>query len=175
LLLALDLFSPLAEIGPTAGGGVAVTVQAAALPAADPIARVVAVGSTFRPHWIFSNPDGSVLRIREVPHTYLRVEGLDGAVARCAIVSGLRNPFPKQVAGRYRLVALGVKPAALPSRFRFVTGPDQDPAPGYVLTAAPPPDGASARRGHDRLADRRGDSLGLIARVAARPTRAGPR
>jgi hypothetical protein len=139
--LALDLFGPLAEIGPTAGGGVAVTVQAAALPAADPIARFLTAGSILRPHWIFFNPDGSVLRIREVPFTYLRVEGIDGANARCAIVSGLRNPLPKQVAGRYRLVALGIRPAAVPSRLRFVTEPDQAPAPGYVLTARSRPDG----------------------------------
>jgi hypothetical protein len=140
-LLALDLFSPLAEIGPPSGGGVVVTVQAAALPTADPGARLVSVGSTFRPHWIFFHPDGSVLRIRDVPFTYLRVEGLDGAAARCAIVSGLRNPLPRQVAGRYRLVALGVKPRAQPTRLRFVVDPDKGPAPGYVLTARSVPDG----------------------------------
>ncbi|RUL89504.1 hypothetical protein [Tautonia sociabilis] len=134
--LSRRIFAPVAEIERT-DGGAELLVQGASLPAADPIGRVVEPDSIFRPYYLFLRPDKTVQEIRSIPFTYLRVVEIDGARARCELVSGLRQPLPRQVAGRYRLVALGLKPADVPTRFRFVAGDgDQEhPAAGYVLTA----------------------------------------
>jgi hypothetical protein len=57
-------------------------------------------------------------------------------------VSGLRDPLSKRVVGKNRLIALGLKPSTVPTRFRFMTAPpDAHPAAGYTLTVRRVPDG----------------------------------
>jgi len=162
--LALALFSPVAAIGEQAGGGVKITVQGAGLPAADPVGRVIAKGSTFR--LIRLNYVASDLKviarykntnapiIKDVPHSFLRVDTIEGPVATCSIISGVRDPLTKR-ALRSKVVALGIKPAAIPSRFRFVIPPERPkvpterrelpppkPAGGFILTFRDFPDGS---------------------------------
>src|SRR5256885_13140599 len=57
-----------------------------------------------------------------------------GPLARCAIVSALRDPLTRRFVRANTLVALGVKPGSGPTRLRFVTRTDETPAAGYVLT-----------------------------------------
>ncbi|WP_169979258.1 hypothetical protein [Tautonia rosea] len=134
--LTRRIFAPIAEIV-RSDPGAELRVQGAALPTSDQLGRVVESGLVFRPYWIFLGPNSTIREIRSIPFTYLSVDEVEASLAQCEIVSGLRQPLPKQVAGRYRLVALGINPADVPTRFRFVSGEgDQKrPAAGYVLTA----------------------------------------
>jgi hypothetical protein len=153
-LLSSDIFSPVAEIGPSAAGGVSLTVQASSLEAADAIGRVVAPGTVFRPLRIVANRDGTVQKVVPIQATYLRVEKLEGTAARCQIVSNLADPLTKMVVGRVRLVAVGVKPSAIPTKLRYVIGKvDKIPAAGYTLTARNIPTGPPREVG---LTDREG-------------------
>jgi hypothetical protein len=144
--LSLEIFAPFAEVGDSSAGGVSVTVQAAALQAGDPIGRVVAEGTVFQPARIYQR-GGKILRIQPILWSYLRVDSLEGPVARCSIISSLRDPLSKRVIGKNRLIALGLKPASVPTKFRFVTPPLPGqagggyPAAGYTLTVKRLPDG----------------------------------
>ncbi len=140
--LGLDLFVPSAEIGAAVGGGVQILVQGAALNAADPIGQIVQPGSVFVPFRLMLKPDGTLKQVVPIGWSYLRVETLDGPLARCAIVSGLRDPLSRRVIGKYRLVALGVKPGDAPLILRFETRPpNPQPAAGYTVTVRDVPDG----------------------------------
>lgn len=171
--LTRRVFSPIAEIERN-DEGAELLVRGASLPSSDPIGRVVGPGAVFRPYYIFLGPEESVREIRSIPYTYLRVDDVDGATARCEVVSGLRRPLPKQVAGRYRLVALGIKPADVPTRFRFVAGEGdrRHPAAGYVLTARGARDrtvtevGTTDREGRISLPPRFSDNLVVLRLMA---------
>ncbi|QDV37028.1 hypothetical protein ElP_49610 [Tautonia plasticadhaerens] len=171
--LSRRVFSPIAEIERTEGG-VELLVQGASLPGPDPVGRVVVPGTVFRPYYVFLGPKNSVREIRSIPFTYLHVEDVNGPTARCEVVSGLRRPLPKQVAGRYRLVALGITPADVPTRFRFVAGEGdrQHPAAGYVLTARGIRDrvvtevGTTDREGRVSLPPRFSDDLVVLRLMA---------
>jgi uncharacterized protein (TIGR03067 family) len=133
--LALDVFTPMAEIGESSGGGVSITVQGAALPAADPVGRVAAVGSVFRPVRLYLRPNNTILKMELIRTTYLRVDAMDGAVATCNILSAYRDPLRKAVQ-KTRMLALGIKPSGVPTRLRFVINePEKPPAAGYTLHA----------------------------------------
>ena len=135
-----EVFSPLGLVGESSGGGVTITVRGGSLEPASPFGNVVKAGSVFKPLRVHT-PEQGKPRVLDVPFTYLRVEELDGATARCGIVSALRDPLTKRVAGRYTTLALGLNPGRSPMRFRFVTRPDKTPAAGYVLTARDVPEG----------------------------------
>ena len=151
LLLSLDMFAPTAQIGKKSGGGVTIKVQGAMLPASNPVGQVVQVGSVFRASRVIYNPDGSVRKIFPIARTYLRVQALEGPVAYCGIISKLRDPLTSMIVGRYKVVAVGIRPTAMPTKLRFLGrvayGPPEDkrfverPASGYTLTARPAPDG----------------------------------
>ncbi len=153
LRLALALFAPTAEIGNSKNGGVLLTVRGASLPAASPLGKVVTNGTTFRALRLFTAKDGRVTDIQPIRYTYFRVDKLEGAVAECAIISGLRDPLTKRIARPHRIVALGIKPAGYPTRLRFVFDPNAQPAAGYVLTARPLPQGSPREVG---MTDREG-------------------
>jgi hypothetical protein len=163
---ALALFCPIASVEDQSGGGVTLSVRGASIEPASPVGRVVAPGSVFEPVRLVSRPDGST-RIMNLPFTYLRVESVDGATARCAIVSALRDPLTRRIARKNRLIALGVKPADRATRLRFVTRPDKLPAAGYVLTARTLPDGPPREVGttdrQGRIVLEPGFASGLVA------------
>lgn len=152
LQVALEIFSPTAEIGEPSGGGVTVTIRGASIEAASPIGKVASPGIVFEPLRIVTSPDGKV-RILGLPFTYLRLETVNGALAHCAIVSALKDPLTKRIASKNRLVALGIKPGDQPTRLRFITKADKAPAAGYVLTARTLPDGPPREVG---MTDREG-------------------
>ncbi len=140
--LCLDMFSPTAEIGAQSEGGVAVRVQGSSLQAASSVGKVVSIGSVFRAARVIYNPDGSVRQLTMIPRTYLRVESINGPQARCEIISKLRDPLTRLIRGRYQVVAVGIKPNALPTRLRFLTmPPDTRPAAGYTIMARLAPRG----------------------------------
>lgn len=140
--LALDMFTPTAEIGKKVGGDVMVKVQGSMLPAANPVGRIVKVGSVFKVTRVYYRPDGSVAKILPVQRTYLRVAALEGNQARCNIITKLRDPLTNMIVGKYKVVAVGIKPTGVPTRLRFVTAPPENrPAAGYTLTSRPAPDG----------------------------------
>lgn len=145
--LSLDLFSPSADVGELSGGAVTITVQGAALPPSSPLGLVVQPGSVFRLIRIFQKPDGSTLRVVEVPLSYLSVSEVEGPVARCQIVSRLSDPITRMVGRRNVVVARGVRPTANSTLLRFVAGPDRRPAAGYQLSARKWPDGPSREVG----------------------------
>src|SRR5205823_2005241 len=98
---------------------------------------------------------------------YLRVESLDGPVARCAIHSALRDPLTRRIAQKSTVVALGSAPGPHPTRLRFLTLPDKAPAAGYLVTARSLPDGQARDVGttdrEGRLVVQPGSSDGLLA------------
>jgi hypothetical protein len=155
LALALNLFEPTAEIGAKVGGGVQVTVRGAGLPAASPAGRVVTVGSVFRPLRIWQKPDGSVRKIDDITRSFLRVTELNGAAAVCDIVTSKQDPLSARAASKNSLVALGVKPGSIATRFRYyyLDEKAQIPLAGYTLTARTVPDGPQIEVG---MTDREG-------------------
>jgi len=172
LSLSLDLFAPTAEIGAMVGGGVRITVRGASLPASSETGRVVSVGSVFRPIRIFQRPDGSVISIEEIRRSFLRVTEREGSSSRCDIISGLRDPLSRRAARKNVLVALGVKPASIPTRLRYVMDKDKKPAAGFKLIARSVPEALTRDLG---MTDREGrisvppgiDSLVIFRLMAA--------
>jgi hypothetical protein len=142
LKLSLIMFRPIAEVGSAGAGDTSLTVQGADLDAADPIGAVAPVGSVFVPFRVFQRANGAVVRLDLIQYSYLRIKSVDGSTARCDIISSLRDPLSRRVVGRNKLIALGVKPSAEPTRFRFITN-ERLPKPiaGYTLTVRDVPDG----------------------------------
>jgi hypothetical protein len=140
LEFALDLFNPTAEITGQEGGAAVLKVQGGAITPASPFGAVVTKGKVFIPLRLVSLRDGKV-QILRIPFTYLQVESVEGPVARCAIISPMRDPLSKRMARANSLAALGLKPGNTPLKLRFVTKPDLAPAAGYTLTARTVPDG----------------------------------
>lgn len=135
LRLSLALFTPSAEVGSESDGDVRLTVQGSALAPHSPVGAVARPGTLFVPVRIFYKPDGNVRQTAPIGWSYLRVEELEGDRARCSVVSSLRNPLSRRIVGRHDLVAVGIKPAPVPTLFRFETSaPESRPAAGYTLT-----------------------------------------
>lgn len=166
LNFTLDLFCPTAEIEESSGGGVTLTVRGGAIEPASAAGRVVGPGSVFEPVRLVFLPNGST-RILNIGFTYLRVESVDGASVRCAILSALRDPLTRRIARKNRLIAVGVKPADRPTKLRFVTRSDKMPAAGYVLTGRTLPDGPARELGttdrQGRIILEPGFASGLVA------------
>ena len=74
-------------------------------------------------------------------------------MARCQIVTGLRDPLTQRVSRPNTLAAIGIKPGTSPIRFRFLMRPDKLPAAGYTLNARSVPDGLPSELG---MTDRAG-------------------
>jgi hypothetical protein len=140
LQFAQGLFNPTALIVGQEGGRALLTVRGAAIAPATPVGAVVAAGTVFLPLRLVSTREGGI-RIVRIPFTYLRVETMDGPVARCAIISPLSDPLTQRMSRPFTMAAVGVKPGNSPIKLRFVTKPDRAPAAGYRLTARLVPDG----------------------------------
>jgi hypothetical protein len=152
LEFTLQLFSPTALITGQDAGQALLTVRGSAIDPASPIGRVVTPGTVFQPLRLFAAKDGSTTA-KIIPWTYLRAETMDGAVTRCAIVSGLYDPFTSRFRQPNTLAAVGIRPGDSPLRLRFVTRKDKAPGAGYTLTARAVPNGAIREVG---LTDRGG-------------------
>jgi hypothetical protein len=135
-----DLFNPTALITGQEGGRALLLARGASITSAGEMGRVADKGTVFAPLRLVSMKDSSVV-IRRIPFTYLQVEAMDGSIARCAIVSALRDPLTGRDRRPMTLAALGLKPGNSVSRYRFLTRPDLAPAAGYTLTARAVPDG----------------------------------
>jgi hypothetical protein len=122
LQFARELFNPTAVITGQEGGHALLTVQGAMIAPASPVGAVVEKGMVFQPLRLVSLAEGKV-HVSKIKHSYLQVESIDGAVARCAIITGLRDPLSKRVSRPNSLAALGLKPGNNPIKLRFVTGP----------------------------------------------------
>jgi hypothetical protein len=146
LQFARDLFNPTAAITGQEGGRAILTVQGASIVPASPIGAVVAKGMVFQPLRLVARDNGKV-QVLKIIWTYLQVELVEGAVARSAIITGLRDPLTKRYSRPNSLAALGLKPGNRSLTFRFVSGPDEIPAAGYTLTARLVPDGQSRELG----------------------------
>jgi hypothetical protein len=148
----LDLFAPYAVVGEKFGKDVNLLVRGASIEPASPIGRVVAVGTVFQPFRVVPRKEGPAL-VRDIPYTFLRVEAAEPPGARCSFVSVYSDPFTNRVVQQTTLVALGVKPGKSPTRLRFLTLPDRDPAAGFIVTARTFPEGTVRELG---LTDRAG-------------------
>ena len=96
---------------------------------------------------------------------------MEGPIARCAIVTALRDPLTQRVSRPNTLAAIGIKAGDEPVRFRFVTRPDKSPAAGYTLTARAVPDGLPHELG---MTDRSGRIVlkpGFATRTGHPPAR----
>jgi hypothetical protein len=166
LRFTLKLFSPTAEIKSQEGGRALLQVQGATIIPASELGRVVAKGTVFFPLRLVTMKDGSIV-VRRIPFTYLQVEEMQGAIARCAIVSPLHDPLSQRVAQPNSLVALGIKPGDSPIRYRFLARPEMAPAAGYTLTARTLPDGLPREVGMTdragRIVLKPGFASGLVA------------
>jgi hypothetical protein len=136
----LDLFSPTAVITGQEGGRALLRVRGAAIDPASPAGAVVTKGMVFQPLRLVSLPSGQVA-VRVIPWTYLQAESVEGAVARCTIISAFRDPLTQRVTLPNTLAGVGLKPGSTPMRLQFVTLPEKNPAAGYSLTARLVPDG----------------------------------
>jgi hypothetical protein len=152
LQFAQGLFNPTALITGQGGGRALLTVRGASIAPATPVGAVVATGAVFLPLRLILIKDGKTL-INRIPFTYLRVETVDGPIARCAIVSPLYDPLTLRMSRPFTMVGVGVKPGNSPVKIRFLTKPDRTPAAGYMLTARLVPDGQPHELG---LTDRSG-------------------
>jgi hypothetical protein len=139
LEFTLDLFNPTAMITGQEGGRALLTVRGAQIEPASPVGRVVTKGTVFQPLRLVALKTGDVV-VRIIPWTYLQVESVEGAVARCAVISAFRDPLTQRVALPNTLAGVGLKPGKSPLRLRFVTLADKRPAAGYTLTARRVPD-----------------------------------
>jgi hypothetical protein len=172
--LTETMFAPYAEIGEPSGDVVPLRVQGSALPKGRLGQGIAPVGTVFRPVRVFYNADDSVLNIQKVPFSYLVVSSREDAETRATLVRGVADPLSKRFPRKNKLVALGVKPGAFPTRFRFVQSKDQTPAAGYVLTARPAPDGPSRtvattdREGRVSIPRGFADGLVIVRLVAGR-------
>jgi hypothetical protein len=146
------MFNPTALIVGQEGGRALLTVRGAAIAPATPVGAVVSEGTIFQPLRLVTVKDQEI-RIMRIPLTYLRVEAMDGPVARCTIISAWKDPLTKRISQANTLAAVGVKPGSSPTQLRFVTDPDKVPAAGYTLTARLVPDGQPRELG---LTDRAG-------------------
>jgi hypothetical protein len=141
-----ELFNPIAAITRQEGGHAILTVQGGLIAPASPIGAVVAKRMVFQPLRLVSLNEGKV-QVLKIIWTYLQVESVEGAVARCTIITGLRDPLSKRYSRPNSLAALGLKPGNSTLKLRFVSGPDRNPAAGYTLTARLAPDGQSRELG----------------------------
>lgn len=140
LELTTDLFSPSALIVGQEGGGALLRVQGAAIAPASELGIIVAKGTTFMPIRLIAMKDGST-QVNRIAYSYLVTESIEGAIARCAIVSAFRDPLTRRLARPNTLAALGVKPGRVPLRLRFIRRDDKSAAAGYTLTERPAADG----------------------------------
>lgn len=136
----LDLFSPTAMINSEEGGRALLTVRGSSIEPASPAGRVVEKGTVFQPLRLISAKGGGTI-VKIIPWTYLQVESVDGPVARCLILSGLRDPFSRRVIQPNSLAAVGLKPGDSPLRLHFISAQDKAPGAGYTLTARTFPNG----------------------------------
>lgn len=139
-LFTLDLFSPSALIVGQEGGRALLKVQGAAIPPASDLGAVVSKGTTFIPIRLVKMRDDSI-RITRIAFTYLSAESVEGATARCTILSAFRDPLSQRISRPNTLAALGIKPGETPLKLRFVDKTTKGPAAGYTLTERPAPDG----------------------------------
>ncbi len=100
------LFNPTALIVGQEGGRALLTVRGASIAPATPVGAVVATGAVFLPLRLISARDGKT-QINRIPFTYLRVETVDGPVARCAIVSPLSDPLTLRMSRPFTMAAVG--------------------------------------------------------------------
>ncbi|MHB1559025.1 MAG: hypothetical protein ACYC61_16360, partial [Isosphaeraceae bacterium] len=136
----LDLFSPTAMINGEEGGRALLTVRGSSIEPASPAGRVVEKGTVFQPLRLISAKGGGTI-VKIIPWTYLQVESVDGPIARCLVLSGLRDPFSRRVIQPNSLAAVGLKPGDSPLRLHFVSAQDKAPGAGYTLTARTFPNG----------------------------------
>ncbi len=168
------MFAPYAEIGEATAEAVPLRVQGSGLPKGQLGQGIAPVGTVFRPVRVFYNADDSVLNIQKVPFSYLVVSSREHAETKATLVRGVADPLTKRFPRKNKLVALGVKPGAFPTRFRFVQLKEQTPAAGYVLTARPAPDGPSRvvattdREGRVSIPRGFADGLVIVRLVAGR-------
>ena len=167
------MFAPFAEIGEASGDVVPLRVQGAALPKGQLGLGIAPPDTVFRPIRIFYKDDDSILNIQRVPFSYLRVAARDGGATQALLIRGVADPLSKRFSRKNKLIALGVKPGASPTRFRFVQAKDQ-PASGYVLTARPAPDGPARvvattdREGRVEIPRGFADGLLIVRLIAGR-------
>ncbi len=140
--LSEALFAPFAEIGEPSGDAVPLRVQASALPAGQGGDVIAPIGSIFRPIRVYFKDDGSVISVEKVLFSYLRIEKHDGGTTASSLIRGVRDPLTKRISRKNRLIALGIKPAPMSTKLRFVRLGDRSPASGYVLAYRPVPQGS---------------------------------
>jgi hypothetical protein len=158
LQFALELFSPTALITGQEGGRALLLVRGGSIAPASQMGKVVSKGTVFIPLRLISMRDNSIA-IRRIAFTYLQAQETEGARARCAIISHLRDPLTQRVALPNTLAALGIKPGNNTLRLRFLNRTDLAPAAGYALFARAVPDGLAHELG---MTDRAG-------RIALKP------
>jgi hypothetical protein len=165
LQFALELFSPTALITGQEGGRALLLVRGGSIAPASEMGKVVSKGTVFVPLRLITMKNQSVA-IRRIAFTYLQTQETEGAIARCAIVSALRDPLSQRVALPNTLAALGIKPGQNTLRLRFVNRPDLSPAAGYTLFARAVPDGLARELGMTdragRIALQPGFAAGLV-------------
>jgi hypothetical protein len=172
--LTEGMFAPLADIGEPSADAVPLRVQGAALPKGESGQGIAPAGTVFRPVRVFYKEDDSILNIQRVPYSYLLVTNRDGAETQALLIRGVADPLSKRFPRKNKLIAIGVRPGASPTRFRFIQMKDQSPASGYVLWARPAPDGPARivattdREGRVTIPRGFSDGLLIVRLVAGR-------
>ncbi len=162
--LAHDLFRPRMQIERIIDGIASVTVQAGALPPADPASAQLRKGQFWQPFLSYRNVQGTVEKLQPVPWTLLQVTDINTASpahGQANVVSGLRSALPNRRRPRIDILARAMEPVAPETELRLVSRQlPTKPLVGVVVDAKSKPDLPAIRM----MTDRNG-----VIRVPARP------
>jgi len=109
--MAARMFRPLATVQRRGRRSVQLTARGGELLTPDPLVRILAAGTIFRPIRQHMDRKGNLGELKTIPWTLLKVQQPDGPTAVARIRTGLRNPMTIRRRGRWRFTALGVKSA----------------------------------------------------------------
>ncbi|MES2790212.1 MAG: hypothetical protein V4719_11415 [Planctomycetota bacterium] len=152
--LAHDLFRPRLQIERITDDVAAITVQAGALPPADPNFAQLRKDQYWQPFLRYHNPQGGIEKLQSVPWTLLKVTEINPdnpAHGQARVISGLRSPLPNRRRPRMDLFARALEPVAPATELRLVSrrAPEK-PLIGVIVDARSQPETPATRLMTDR-------------------------
>jgi hypothetical protein len=142
LELCLAIFAPLAKPAPQEQpGSVQLTLKAGALVTADPTVRLVEPDAVFGLIRLFHNDRAAQAQV--VDWTYLVVQRVDAGKLSCRLLSAYRSPTTGRAPGS-ELLAMRLRPAPAPARFRFLNR-EGKPLAGYEVHVSDAQAGSNPR------------------------------
>lgn len=136
--LCWGLFRPEIVIEHVDQNDVRVRIPGGDLRAADPNYTLFEPGDCLTPWLLYYDRDKQLKRRQELPWTYVRLDTIQGALAKGTVLSGLRTPLAGKTRGRIDRVAVAAR--AVYSETRLQLGVQNQPSrrlAGYLLELRP--------------------------------------